>query len=62
MELELGKYALISESPTLLALLPLGAYLIMVFRNKSNLAGLIVGIIVGALLTGQALRVIIYIC
>lgn len=56
MELELGKYALISESPTLLALLPLGAYLIMVFRNKSNLAGLIVGIIVGALLTGQGLK------
>ena len=55
MELELGKYALISESPTLLALLPLLAYLIMVFRNKSNLAGLIVGVIVGAILTGQSI-------
>lgn len=55
MELELGKYALISEAPTLLALLPLLAYLIMVFRNKSNLAGLIVGVIVGAILTGQGI-------
>lgn len=55
MELELGKYALLSKTPTLLALLPLLAYLIMVFRNKSNLAGLIVGVIVGAILTGQGI-------
>lgn len=54
MELELGKYALLS-APSLLALLPLLVYLIMVFRNKSNLAGLIVGVIVAAILTGQGL-------
>ncbi|MBZ2174178.1 TRAP transporter large permease subunit [Schnuerera sp. xch1] len=52
--MELGKYALVSES-SLLALLPLLAYLIMVFKNKSNLAGLIVGVIVGAILTGQGI-------
>lgn len=55
MELELGKYALIKGSPTLIALLPLLVYLIMVFRNKSNLAGLVVGVIVGAILTGQGI-------
>jgi len=55
MELELGKFALISKTPSLWALLPLLAYLIMVFRNKSNLAGLIVGVIVGAIITGQGI-------
>jgi len=52
--MELGTWALVS-SPSLLALLPLVAYLIMVFRNKSNLAGLIVGVVVAAVLTGQNL-------
>ncbi|WP_333813258.1 TRAP transporter large permease subunit [Muricomes intestini] len=32
------------------------AYLIMVFMNKSNLAGLIVGVIVAAILTGQNIQ------
>ncbi|HHZ01682.1 MAG TPA: TRAP transporter large permease subunit [Tissierellia bacterium] len=53
--MELGSWALIS-SPSLLALLPLLAYLIMVFRNKSNLAGLAVGIVIAAILTGQNLK------
>lgn len=53
--MELGSWALIS-SPSLLALLPLLVYLIMVFRNKSNLAGLAVGIVVAAVLTGQGLK------
>jgi len=53
--MELGKYALIS-APSLLALIPLLAYLIMVFRNKSNLSGLIVGVIVAAILTGQGIK------
>ena len=53
--MELGSWAIIKSSPSLLALLPLLAYLIMVFRNKSNLAGLSVGIIVGIILTGQNL-------
>jgi predicted histidine transporter YuiF (NhaC family) len=53
--MELGSWALIS-SPSLLALIPLLVYLIMVFRNKSNLAGLIAGVIVAAVLTGQDLE------
>ncbi|KGK89985.1 TRAP transporter large permease subunit [Clostridium sp. HMP27] len=53
--MELGKYALIS-APSLIALLPLLAYLIMVFRNKSNLSGLIIGVIVAAILTGQGVK------
>ncbi|NLJ58947.1 MAG: TRAP transporter large permease subunit [Tissierellia bacterium] len=53
--MELGSWALIS-SPSLLALLPLLAYLIMVFRNKSNLAGLAVGIVIASILTGQNLK------
>lgn len=52
--MELGSWALVT-SPSLLALLPLVAYLIMVFRNKSNLAGLIVGVVVATILTGQNL-------
>lgn len=50
--MELGNWALVS-SPSLLALLPLLVYLIIVFRNKSNLAGLIVATIAAAILTGQ---------
>lgn len=53
MKLALGSWALISTTPSLLALIPLLAYLIMVFRNKSNLSGLVVGVIVAAILTGQ---------
>lgn len=56
MEYELGSWALIKSAPSLLALLPLLAYLIMVFRNKSNLAGLAVGVAVGVILTGQNLK------
>lgn len=51
----LGSWTLIS-APSLLALIPLLVYLIMVFRNKSNLAGLMAGVIVGAILTGQGLK------
>lgn len=54
--MELGSWAIIRSTPSLLALLPLLVYLIMVFRNKSNLAGLIVGVIAGAILTGQGLK------
>ncbi|HCX63356.1 MAG TPA: C4-dicarboxylate ABC transporter permease [Clostridiales bacterium] len=53
MELVLGSWALIKTTPSLLALIPLLVYLIMVFRNKSNLSGLVVGVIVAAILTGQ---------
>ncbi|HAQ42204.1 MAG TPA: C4-dicarboxylate ABC transporter permease [Clostridiales bacterium] len=56
MELQLGSWALIKTTPSLLALIPLLAYLVMVFRNKSNLAGLVVGVIVAAILTGQNIQ------
>ncbi len=56
MELQLGSWALIKTTPSLLALIPLLAYLVMVFRNKSNLAGLVVGVIVAAILTGQDIQ------
>ena len=55
MELAFGSWSIIKE-PSLLALIPLLAYLIMVFRNKSNLSGLVVGVIVAAILTGQNLQ------
>lgn len=54
--MELGSWGLIKAGPSLLALLPLLVYLIMVFRNKSNLAGLMVGIVAGVILTGQNLK------
>lgn len=54
--MELGSWALIKSSPSLLALIPLLVYLVMVFRNKSNLAGLAVGIVAAAILTGQNLK------
>jgi predicted histidine transporter YuiF (NhaC family) len=50
--MELGNWAFIS-SQSLWALLPLLVYLVIVFRNKSNLSGLAVGIIAAAILTGQ---------
>ena len=53
--MELGSWSIIKQSPSLLALIPLLVYLIMVFRNKSNLAGLTVGIVAAAILTGQNL-------
>lgn len=53
--MELGKWALIS-SPSLIALIPLLVYLIIVFRNKSNLAGLTIGIVVAAIITGQSIQ------
>ncbi|MEG0774010.1 TRAP transporter large permease subunit [Clostridium sp.] len=55
MELELGKWALIT-APSLWALIPLLVYLVIVFRNKSNLAGLIIATVVAAILTGQNLK------
>ena len=53
--MELGKWALVS-SPSLIALIPLLVYLVVVFRNKSNLAGLTLGIIVAAIITGQNIQ------
>lgn len=53
--MELGKWALVT-APSLLALIPLLVYLVIVFRNKSNLAGLIVATAVAAILTGQNLK------
>lgn len=53
--MELGSWALV-KAPSLLALIPLLVYLVMVFRNKSNLAGLIVATVAAAVLTGQNLK------
>jgi len=53
--MELGKWALVS-SPSLIALIPLLVYLVIVFRNKSNLAGLTIGIVVAAIITGQNIQ------
>lgn len=53
--MELGKWALVT-APSLLALIPLLIYLILVFKNKSNLAGLIVATAAAAILTGQNLK------
>ncbi|HBB28197.1 MAG TPA: C4-dicarboxylate ABC transporter permease [Clostridiales bacterium] len=53
--MELGKWALVS-SPSLIALIPLLVYLVVVFRNKSNLAGLTIGIVVAAIITGQNIQ------
>lgn len=56
MELALGSWSLIKSTPSLLALIPLLVYLVMVFKNKSNLAGLIAGVASAAILTGQNLQ------
>lgn len=56
MDLQLGSWALIKTTPSLLALIPLLVYLIMVFRNKSNLAGLVIGVIAAAIITGQNIQ------
>lgn len=53
--MELGKWALVS-APSLLALIPLLIYLVIVFKNKSNLAGLIIATVAAAILTGQNLK------
>lgn len=53
--MELGSWSLI-QAPSLLALIPLVIFIVIVFRGKSNTAGIIIGIAVGALMMGQNLK------
>ncbi len=52
---ELGSWALIS-APSLFALIPLLVYIVLAFRGKNNVSGLMVGIFVGAILLGLDLK------
>ncbi len=53
--MELGSWSLI-QAPSLLALIPLIVFIVIVFRGKSNTAGIIIGIAIGALMMGQNLK------
>lgn len=55
--MQLGSWSLI-HAPSLLALIPLVVYIVMVFRGKDNTSGIIVGILIGALLMGQNLKML----
>ena len=50
--MELGSWSLIT-APSLLALIPLIVMIVLVFRGKSNVSGMMVGIILGALMDGS---------
>ena len=52
--MELGSWSLIT-APSLLALIPLVVMIVLIFLGKSNLTGIMVGILVGALMMGQDL-------
>ncbi|QQK08209.1 TRAP transporter large permease subunit [Miniphocaeibacter halophilus] len=52
--MELGTNALIN-SPSLWGLIPLLIYIVLIFMNQSNLVATLVGIFVGAIITGQSL-------
>ena len=52
--MELGSWSLIT-APSLLALIPLIVMIVLVFRGKNNVSGMMVGIILGALMMGQDL-------
>ena len=47
--MELGSWSII-QAPSLLALIPLVVYIVLVFRGKSNVSGIIVGIFLAALM------------
>jgi len=57
MEITLGSWSIIS-APSLLALIPLVVYIILAFRGKNNVSGLLAGIAVAALLMGLNLKTI----
>ena len=52
--MELGSWSLIT-APSLLALIPLIVMIVLIFIGKSNVSGIMVGVLVGALLMGQDL-------
>lgn len=55
MELQFTDWAIINP-PSLLALIPLIIYIVMAFKGKNNVSGLLVGIVVAALLMGLDLK------
>jgi Na+/H+ antiporter NhaC len=55
MELEFGKWA-IMKGPSILALIPLIVYIVLVFRGKNNVSGLMIGIAIAAVLMGLNLK------
>ena len=55
--MELGSWSII-QAPSLLALIPLVVYIVLVFRGKSNVSGIIVGIFLAALMLGQNLKAV----
>ncbi len=55
--MELGSWSIIHEA-SLLALIPLIVYIVLVFRGKSNISGIIVGIVIAVLMTGQNLKAV----
>lgn len=52
--MELGSWSLIT-APSLLALIPLIVMIVLIFIGKSNVSGIMVGVLVGALMMGQDL-------
>ena len=55
--MELGSWSII-QAPSLLALIPLVVYIVLVFRGKSNVSGIIVGIFLAVLMLGQNLKAV----
>lgn len=53
--MELGSWSII-QAPSLLALIPLVVYIVLVFRGKNNVSGIIVGIFLAVLMLGQNLK------
>ena len=52
--MELGSWSII-QAPSLLALIPMVVMIVLIFRGKSNVSAIMVGVLVGALLLGQDL-------
>ena len=55
MEIEFGSWAIV-HAPSLLALIPLIVYIVMAFRGKNNVSGLITGIALAAIMFGLNLK------
>ena len=55
--MELGSWSII-QAPSLLALIPLVVYIVLVFRGKNNVSGIIVGIFLAVLMLGQNLKAV----
>lgn len=55
--MELGSWSII-QAPSLLALIPLVVYIVLVFRGKNNVSGIIVGIFLAVFMLGQNLKAV----